>query len=448
MALGGGPTIRERDRDAIMQALRAGVVPRQGFQHIQVGRIGEIKALVRDLDRIASGGAAVRFVIGEYGSGKTFFLNLVRSIALEKKLVTMNADLAPDRRLHASGGQARSLYTELAHNIATRAKAGGGAMASIVERFISTALAEAAHAGKSPSAVIQERLSALSEHVGGYDFASVVECYWRAHDQGADKAKNDAVKWLRGEFTTKTDARIALGVRSIIDDESFYDHLKLMSQFVTMAGFSGLLVCLDEMVNLYKLSNTQARTSNYEQILRIVNDTLQGSSTNCGFVFGGTPEFLLDPRRGLYSYAALASRLTENTFATDGLVDYNGPVIRLANLSKEDLYVLLMRLRHLQALGDESRYAVPDEALNAFMAHCSKRIGDAYFRTPRTTITSFLNLLSILEQNPAVSWTDLIEKVEIVADRNPDLDPLTDSTPLQSLATKDEGDDELASFKL
>jgi hypothetical protein len=175
---------------------------------------------------------------------------------------------------------------------------------------------------------------------------------------------------------------------------------------------------------------------------------LQGSSTNCGFVFGGTPEFLLDPRRGLYSYAALASRLTENTFATDGLVDYNGPVIRLANLSKEDLYVLLMRLRHLQALGDESRYAVPDEALNAFMAHCSKRIGDAYFRTPRTTITSFLNLLSILEQNPAVSWTDLIEKVEIVADRNPDLDPLTDSTPLQSLATKDEGDDELASFKL
>jgi hypothetical protein len=332
--------IRPRDRDATLQSLRAGVVPRHGFQHVQVGRIGEIRALVGDLERIANGGSAIRMVIGPYGSGKTFFLNLVRSVALEKKLVTMNADLAPDRRLHATGGQARALYAELARNTATRAKPDGGAMASIVERFITSSLSDAASDGTTAAAIIDERLHSLSELVGGYDFAKVVARYWEGYDTGADALKNDAIRWMRGEFSTKTDARIALGVRTIVDDETFYDQLKLMSLFVTMAGFSGLMVCLDEMVNLFKLSNTQARNANYEQILRIVNDVLQGTSSHCGFVFGGTPEFLIDPRRGLYSYPALASRLAENAFATGSLVDYAGPVLKLSNLTREDIFAL------------------------------------------------------------------------------------------------------------
>lgn len=435
--------IKPRDRDAILQALRAGVVPRQGFQHVQVGRIGEIKAMRGDVERIASGGAAVRFIIGEYGSGKTFFIQLVRSIALQHQLVTMHADLSPDRRLHASGGQARALYTELARSISTRSRPDGGAMTSIVERFITTALQEATERGASPDQVITENCSTLSELVGGYDFAEVVRFYWRAHEAGNEPGKATAVKWLRGEFATRTDARNSgLGVRTIVDDASFYDQLKLMSQFTLLAGFKGLLVCLDEMVNLYKLANSQARLSNYEQILRIVNDTLQGASSHLGFVFGGTPEFLMDDRRGLYSYAALASRLAENRFATGDMVDYTGPVIKLANLTREDFYVLLTRLRNLQAGGDESKYLVPDSALTDFMSHCSKRIGDAYFRTPRTTITTFLNMLSVLEQNPSVAWTDLIEQTEVVADRNPELDAVgvAGETP--------DDENELASFRL
>jgi hypothetical protein len=440
-------TIRPRERDAILQALRAGVVPRIGQQHIQVGRASEVRALLGDIDRIADGGSGVRFVIGEYGSGKTFFLHLVRSMAMERRLVTAHADLSPDRRLQATGGQARALFAELMRNISTRAKPDGGAMSSIVERFISLALAEAREAGSPPEVVISRRLAGLCELVGGYDFAEVIAGYWRGHDRGDEKLKGDAVRWLRGEFSARSDARAALGVRTIIDDANLYDQIKLMSRFACMAGYGGLLICLDEMVNLYKLANTQARNANYEQVLRILNDSLQGSAEHLGFVLSGTPDFLLDTRRGLYSYPALQSRLAENTYATNGLVDYTGPVLRLANLSKEDFYLLLTRLRHVAAAGNPAAYAVPDQGLAAFMTHCSTRIGDAYFRTPRTTIKEFVNLLAVLEQNPGTNWASLVGGVEIAPDCNPDLAGIPSEDPAAAQGAGGENDD-LATFRL
>lgn len=450
--------IRPRERDAIVQSLGAGVVPRLGQRHIQVGRAREVAAVVSDIDRIADGGSAIRFVIGEYGAGKSFFLNLVRSIALERKLITAHADLSPDRRLQATGGQARSLYSELMRNVATRAAPEGGAMASIVERFVTAALTDAENRNVSPETAIRERLASLSELTGGYDFASVVAAYWHGYDTGSEQLKADAVRWLRGEFTTKTDARAALGVRTIVDDANVYDHLKLFARFVRLAGFGGFLVCLDELVNLYKLANTQARNTNYEQILRILNDCLQGSTAGIGFVLCGTPDMMLDTRRGLYSYPALQSRLAENSFATPGLVDYTGPVIRLANLDPEDMFVLLTKLRHVYASGDPERYLLPDEGLEAFMDHCAKRIGDAYFRTPRTTVKQFVNLLAVLEQNPGVRWSDLIQGVTIEGEVNPDLEPLPGDTntdgppmtarPARAASGDDDGDDDLTTLRL
>lgn len=428
--------IRPKDRDALIQSLRAGVVPRTGQHLIQVGRVREIEALMKDVGRIADGGSGFRVVIGEYGSGKTFFLNLVRAIALEKKLVTVHADLNPDRRLHASSGQARSLYAELVKNLSTRTKPEGGALAGVVEKFVAQAKAEAKTSGITADQAIRQRLEHLSEMVNGYDFAEVIAAYCRGFEDGNETLKADAIRWLRGEFTTKTDARAALGVRSIVDDASIYDQLKLMARFVRLAGYSGLMVCLDELVNLYKLANTQARNSNYEQILRILNDSLQGSAEGLGFVLGGTPEFLLDTRRGLYSYAALQSRLAENTFAKAGMVDYSGPVMRLASLTPEDFFVLLQKLRHVYASGEVSQYLVPDKAIPSFMEHCATRLGEAYFRTPRTTITAFINLLAVLEQNPGADWQALIGVTELVADQG----------GVADLAA--ENDDEFASFQL
>ncbi|MGN8140239.1 ATP-binding protein [Pseudomonas sp. 22105] len=428
--------IRAKDRDAVIQSLRAGVVPRVGQHLIQVGRAGELDSLLKDVDRLADGGSAFRVVVGEYGAGKTFFLNLVRGIAMERKLVTMHADLNPDRRLHASGGQARSLYSELAKNMATRTKPDGGALQGIVEKFISQAKTEAKTKGVESEVVIREYLAELTEMVNGYDFADVIAAYCRGFEEDNEQLKADAIRWLRGEFSTKTDARAALGVRTIVDDASVYDQLKLLSRFVRLAGFGGLMVCLDELVNLYKLANTQARNANYEQILRILNDSLQGSAEGLGFVLGGTPEFLMDTRRGLYSYPALQSRLAENSFARSGLVDLSGPVIRLSSLTPEDFYVLLQKLRNVYAFGEPEKFLLPDEAIPAFMAHCNQRLGEAYFRTPRTTITAFINLLAVIEQNPTADWRTLLGAVELAKDE----------AGQQDLEV--EVDDELASFKL
>lgn len=428
--------IRSKDRDAVIQSLRAGVVPRAGQHLIQVGRAREVQTLVSDIDRLADGGSSFRMVVGEYGAGKTFFLNLVRAIAMERKLVVASADLNPDRRLHASGGQARSLYAELMRNLATRTKPDGGALPGVVEKFISTAVSESKSQGVSTEQVIRAKLEQLSELVNGYDFADVIAAYWRGFEQGNEQLKSDAIRWLRGEFATRTDARAALGVRTIVDDASVYDQLKLMGRFVRLAGYSGLLVCLDELVNLYKLANAQARNANYEQLLRMLNDSLQGTAVGLGFVLGGTPDFLLDTRRGVYSYEALQSRLAQNTFATNGLVDFSGPVVRLSSLTAEDFYVLLTKIRHVYAAGDTSKYLLPDNAIHQFMTHCANRIGDSFFRTPRTTITAFINLLAVLEQNPGVDWQDLIGSVEVAADHEGDGELVVQE------------DDELASFRL
>ena len=447
--------LRPRDRDAIVSSLRAGVVPQRGFAHIQVGRADEVAAVGRDLDRVADGGSMVRFVVGDYGAGKTFFLQLAASIAAEKKLVIAAADLTPDRRLHATGGQARGLYAELMRNLATRSTPDGGALPGVVDRFVTTAQSDARSRGVSVASVIAGRLQDLSQMVGGYDFAQVIGQYWDGYDSGNDQLMADAIRWLRGEFTTRTDARSALGVRTIIDDASVYDTLKLMARFVRLAGFAGLLVCFDEMVNLYKLANTVARNGNYEQVLRIVNDCLQGNAAGLGVLFSGTPELLIDTRRGLYSYDALRSRLAENSFAVGGLADYTGPVLRLANLTPEDMFVLLGKLRHVYAGGDPSRYLVPDEAVPAFMNHCAHRIGDAYFRTPRTTVMEFLNLLAVLDQNPGADWRALVGQIELAAEPDPDLEPLPEDAVASVLAPvttlrpgASSADDELSTFRL
>jgi len=431
-------TIRPRDRDAILQSLSAGVVPRRGLQYIQVGRAGEVKALLQDLDRVADGGGAVRFIIGEYGSGKTFFQQLIRMAALEKNLVTMHADFNPDRRLHGSNGQARSLYAELTRNMATRSSPEGGAIGAVVEKFISATMDVARQNDTNVPAEMRRRMSNLSELVGGFDFAHVIEAYWRGFQEGNADLQEAAIRWLRGEYSTKTEARQDLGVRTIVDDANVYDQIKLLSRFVVLAGYSGLYVVLDEAVNLYKLTSTQARTSNYEQLLRIVNDALQGSVEHLGFMVAGTPEFLTDTRRGVYSYEALQSRLSENRYLGAGLTDYSGPVIRLASLTPEELYVLLTRLLAVYGPDERGHLLLPDEAVTAFMRHSSERIGSDYFRTPRTTIRAFVQLLAVLQQNPGTRWTDIIGSIEVVPDKD-------ESTAIVGIS--DDGD-ELATFRL
>lgn len=409
--------IKSKERETIIQSLKSGVVPRAGLHHIQVGRNEELKSFIKDVDTIAEGGTAFRFVIGEYGSGKTFFLSLVRSIALEKGLVTMHADLSPTKRLHGSDGQPRMLLSEMVNNLSTRTKPDGNALQNILERFVSNAKEEACSKGMNVYDIISEKLSELNDYTGGYNFITVIKKYLEGYESGDHNLMNSALKWLKAGYTTKTDAYRDLDIREYISDGSFYNTLKLYSVLVRKAGYKGLLVCMDEMVNLYKIPNSVSRKANYEEILSMLNNTLQGTFPNIGFILGGTPEFLTDNIRGLYSYEALKSRLSENSFSKQlGVTDYNSIVLTLTNLTKEELYLLLTNLRHVFANGKEENYLIPDEGLMAFLAHCANKIGESYFRTPRTTIKSFLDLLSVLEQYPDYKWSDIIASVDVQKD--------------------------------
>jgi len=433
--------IKPRERDAILQSLRAGIVPRIGLQHIQVGRKDEVSAVLSDLEKIENEGAFVRFIIGRFGSGKSFFLNLSRILATEKKFVVAQADITPDRRLHSNKGQARALYAELMHNVAVRSKPNGGALPNIVERWISEIDHKIRTEGGEDEDIkseIYSRLNVLQEHVSGYDFANVIVKYLEGFITQSDFLTNSALRWLRAEYRLKSEAREELGVRSIIDDHNVYDYLKVFAVFCKMAGYAGLLVNIDEMgVLSHRLNNATARNHNYEMILRIVNDSLQGNVSGIGFLFAGTDTFLEDRRRGLYSYEALATRLAENTFAVDGLKDYTGPVLKLENLSPEDLYVLLLNIRKVFSSGNEENKLIPEEGLNIFMEHCSKKLGSDYFKTPRDVVKSFVGLLSVLEQNPNANWEEILAGTSITKSIDPEA-----SNP-------DNGfDDDLTTFKI
>jgi P-loop Domain of unknown function (DUF2791) len=445
-------SIKPRERDAILQSLRAGVVPRVGLRHLQVGRKDEVSAIIDDLKRIEEGCAAVRFIIGRYGAGKTFFLNLARMVAVERKFVVAQADITLERRLHGSRGQARDLYSELMQNLATRARPEGGALANIVERWVSDLDQEVRSSAGSDGDLrkqIQSQLKPLQELVAGFDFATVITRYVEGFQACDETAMSAALRWLRGEYRTKTEARQDLGVRTIIDDSQFYEYLKLFAAFVRLAGYAGLLVNIDEMgVFSHRLNSSQARSANFEVLLHIVNDCLSGNVSGIGFLFGGTLSFLEDRRRGLFSYEALATRLADNTFARDGLKDFSGPVIRLESLSPEDLFVLLHNIRSVDALGDASKFVINDQGLTQFMSHCARALGADFYLTPRDAVKSFVGLLSVIKQNPGTSWETLLAHTAVERTEDPEAaGPVLDEDDATNRAPK-KAEDDLATFSL
>lgn len=394
--------IKINERQAIIQSLRSGQTPRSGLAHIQVGRVRELEQLMGDLQTAQQGGAALRFVIGDYGAGKTFFLNLVKLQALQKGFVVVSADVTNDRRLQGSGGQVVSLFNELMRNLATRTRPDGSALKSVIEKFIAEAVDKSEKTERPVRSVIRDRLGELQDLVAGFDFADVLNTYFEGYEAQDENRQQSALKWLRGEFASKVDARKALGVRSMVDDDTVYDYIKLLAKFSVLAGYKGLLVQLDELASIHQLSSSQARQQNYEQILRIFNDVNQGSAEHLVIMMGGTPDFLEDPRRGLYGHEALRTRLAPNSFAKGGLVDYAHPVMRLPQLTRDDLVELLVKVRAVFNTGETPR--IDDVGLAEFVNHCFSKVGDAAFRTPRETVKEFTGLLSMLEQYPGSSW--------------------------------------------
>lgn len=398
------PRVPKRIAAVIINSLKGGVVPRIGLPYITVGREREIEALLHDLALVADGGASFRFLVGRYGAGKSFLLQTIRTHAMGRDFVVADADLSPERRLQGNQGQGLATYKELIRNLSTKTRPEGGALSLVLERWARN-LTEGA---SDPMAPLKASLAPIRELVHGFDFCRVLEAYYAAYLEGDEERQALCAKWLRGEYRTKTESKSELGINACIGDDDWYEYLKLFAQFLVGAGYQGLIVLVDELVNLYKIPNSITRQYNYEKILTMYNDTLQGKAHHLGIIMGGTPQSIEDRRRGVFSYEALRSRLAQGRFAGEGMTDMLAPVIHLNPLTHEELLVLTEKLADIHAgyFGYERRLQTSD--LADFLTVEFGRVGADSHLTPREVIRDFIELLDILYQNPEADVSALL----------------------------------------
>ncbi|MBL0385732.1 ATP-binding protein [Tumebacillus sp. ITR2] len=417
--------------NAIIQSMGGGVVPQEGIEHVVVGRVREIRQLVEDLNLTADGLSCMKFLIGDYGTGKSFMATLTRYIAYRENFVVAYTDLTANRRLYAHDGKAVATYSDLIQNLSTKSKPNGNALRSLIERWLSDLQqkvaveqefdgvpdATDARFTRLVTAEVQKVIHEIQELSGGFDFATVLGKYYQGYLSGDEQAQEYSIKWLRGEYRTKTEARADLGVREIINDDNWFDYVKVLTKFITSIGYRGLLVLFDEAINLYKIDHPQARSKNYERVLEFYNECTQGRATNLMLMFMGTTDFLEDERRGLFSYKALKSRLQTNQYETEQFRDLRQPVIKLAPLSAEELYVLLQKMRDVYAAlyqVDDITRLVTDDNILEIVQKALARPGGVQFITPRELIREFIGILNLLHQNPEMDrGTIFQERLEL-----------------------------------
>ena len=410
--------VPRRIGQTILNSLKGGVVPRIGLPYIAVGRKNEIEALLHDVEIISEGGASFRFIVGRYGSGKSFLIQTIRNYVMDKGFIVADADLSPERRLQGTRGQGLATYRELISNLSTKTKPEGGALTLVLDRWISSMQATAMQEtgldadnealSKAVDSRIRDTIMAISEMVHGFEFAKLLSIYYHAYLDGDDERKAKVVKWFRGEYSLKKEAKEDLGVNIIITDDDWYDYLKIFASFFRLAGYAGMIIFIDELVNLYKIPNTITRKYNYEKLLAMYNDTLQGKARYLGIIMGATPQAIEDRRRGIYSYEALRSRLSEGRFSKPGARDLLAPVIRLEPLTPEEMLVLCEKLMHMHSdlYGYASRLSTDD--LAAFIKLEYSRIGADQNITPREVIRDFIELLDLLYQNPGTTMEEML----------------------------------------
>ncbi len=398
------PRVPKRVAAVILNSLKGGVVPRIGLPYITVGREVEIRALLTDLSLIADGGASFRFLVGRYGAGKSFLLQTIRTHAMGEGFVVADADLSPERRLQGGQGQGLATYRELIRNISTKTRPEGGALNLILDRWV----ASCADADES---AVNAQLAPLEEMVHGFDFTRMLHRYRAAVSEGDEEAMSRVTKWIRGEYRTKSEARAELGSSTIISDDDWYDYVKLIARFLVCSGYKGMLVLIDELVNLYKIPNAITRQYNYEKILTMYNDTLQGKAQYLGMIMGGTPTSIEDRRRGVFSYEALRSRLAQGRFAREDLKDMLAPIIRLQPLTYEELLVLIEKLMQIHAGYFGWTPTLTENDLVDFLKIEFGRVGADTHLTPREVIRDFIELLDILCQNPNANVAELLQSV-------------------------------------
>jgi hypothetical protein len=408
--------VPNRIANILINALKGGVVPRVGLEYITVGRKQEIAAILHDIDMIEEGSASFRFIVGKYGSGKSFLLQTIRNYATAKGFVVVDADLSPERRFAGTKGQGLATYKELIQNLSTKSKPDGGALPLILEKWISgiqaTVKAESGAEGDEFETLVEKQIytvaASLEGMVNGFEFAKAVVTYWKAYRRDDSALKSNVLRWFRGEYPSRKEAKEDLGINFIVNDETWYDFLKIFAAFLVGAGYKGMLVIIDELVNIFKIPNSITRANNYEKILTMYNDVLQGKASHIGFLMGGTPQCIEDKYKGVFSYEALRSRLSEGHFATADIKDLSAPIIRLQMLSQEEMYILVEKLLQIHAGLYNYQPSLTHEDLVYFLTVEYNRVGAETHITPREIIRDFIELINILHQNPQKTVTEIL----------------------------------------
>lgn len=453
-------SVPKRILSRLMNSLSAGVVPRSGAPYIAIGRQDELSSLLSDLDKTGEGESSMRFLIGRYGSGKSFLIQLMRGYALDRGFVTADCDLSTERKLCGTNGAGIATYRELLRNLATKSSPDGGALPIILSSWISDIKSSVAASGintdseefnSSVRSRIFSSVRELESGVGGFDLSLVLSTYFEACEAGDDEKRSSCLRYMRGEFTTKTEARAQIpGIGSIIGDDNWYDSIKLITRLITSIGYKGLVVFIDECVNLYKIPNRISRENNYEKLLLMFNDTLEGRADHLMLVFGGTPQFLEDRRRGLFSYEALRSRLSDSRYDTGEFKNMIGPVIRLRRLSDNELYALILRVTALHAEYYSWEPRLSEEDPKVFLSAATSAAGADLMITPREIIRDYISILNILYQNPNVKFTDIVTsdmKFTSSYDPDTDTDAIDTFAPQKNSDNKNSAGDQLSTSR-
>lgn len=397
---------------AVLNSLKGGVVPRVGLEYITVGRRNEISALLQDVAIIENGGAAVRFIEGKYGSGKTFMMHALRNHVMEKNFVVTDVELSVDKRLVGNKGQGLATYRELIRNMSTSACPESGALQVILNKWISNVENEVVQKdGLTPgneafdikvSQRIYDITNAMESKVNGFDFGRVLAAYYKGKRTGREELQRNAFRWLCGEYRTKTEAKTDLGVNLIVTDENWYDFMKLFADFVVRAGYAGLYICMDELANIYEIPSKVGRDYNYSRLLSIYNDALQGLANNLGIIISVTKEAMEDPVKGVYSFEPLRTRIEDRRREKDGIVplmDMAAPIIHLSPLNPGEMYVLLEKLTQLHEVVYDYESKFEHDDFIYFLKTEYAKCKNAREITVREMVRNYITLLNLSQQH-------------------------------------------------
>jgi hypothetical protein len=244
--------------------------------------------------------------------------------------------------------------------------------------------------------------------VNGFEFASVLICYFDGYLESDEQKKSNALRWFRGEYGTKSEARREIGINYIITDETWYENLKIFALFLVRAGYKGLYVMVDELAYLYNLHNRTTRQNNYEKILAIYNDCLTGKAQYLGIIMGAVPQCVEDTDTGIFSYGALRSRLSPGKFATENDRDLSSPIINLRPLTVDEMFVLTEKLAEIHAELYDYDIDISNDEITAFLKAEYERVGAAEQITPREIIRDFIEILNIMYSNKNKRVSDIL----------------------------------------